>query len=107
MITRKSINTNQEFIEIEYYSININGELTKDKLESGGSKLRTKKVNININYISEIGEINKQQFKIYSYTGKTSYNYIECFFVRFNSGKEYWLPVSEYSKFKQILNKRT
>lgn len=106
MITRKSIN-NQQFIEVEYYFFNYEGMLLKDKLATGGTKIRTKKVNININYISEIGDISKQQFKIYSYTGKTSYNYIECFFVRFNSGKEYWLPVSKYSKFKQILNKRT
>lgn len=106
MITRKSIN-NQQFIEVEYYFFNYEGILLKDKLTTGGTKIRTKKVNININYISEIGEICKQKFKIYSYTDKNFYNDIECFFIRFTNNKEYWLPVSEYSKFEQILNKRT
>jgi len=106
MITRKSID-NKKFIEIEYYCANTNGELFKDKLPSGGAKLRTGKVNININYISEIGSIRKQNFSIYSWTGHTSYNDINCFFVRFNSGKEYWLPEQEYDKFNFIIKKRT
>ncbi len=107
MITRKPINTNQKFIEIEYYNTSANGELIKDKLESGGSIFRTGKVNININYISEIGVVNKQTFSIRSWTGNVSYNYVTCFFIRFNSGKEYWLPEKEYNKFDFINKKRT
>lgn len=107
MITKKSINTNQKFIEIEYYSTNPDGELIKDKLESGGSIFRTGKVNININYISEIGMVNKQTFSVRSWTKNVSYNDVTCFYVRFNSGKEYWLPEREYNKFDFIIKKRT